>query len=141
MCHVTQIGSITPLVQLSPRIIFPNDPSKLSNMSQTQVRCFQDTHNVCLAHKQLAGEKTRPSYLFHGFVGRNRSECGGQLADVHVHVAVLRACHRGVFLGNVFALFKLFAGLFHLQLCIPATLCHGNLYLRAFRAVAGGFSR
>ncbi len=64
MCHVTQIGSITPLVQLSPRIIFPNDPSKLSNMSQTQVRCFQDTHNVCLAHKQLAGEKTRVPLTF-----------------------------------------------------------------------------
>lgn len=136
MRHVTLTGSRTPLVQLSPEIIFPNDHSKLNSMSQTQVRCFQDTHNVCLARKQLAGEKTRPSYLFHGFVGRDRSECGGQLADVHV-----RACHRGVFLGNVFALFKLFAGLFHLQLRLLDTVCHGNLYLRAFRAVAGGFTR
>jgi len=74
-------------------------------------------------------------------VGRDRSECGGELADVHVHVAVLRGCHRGVFLSNVFALFKLFAGLFHLQLRILDTVCHGNLNLRCFRAVAGGLTR
>lgn len=59
------IGSSTPLVQLLPGIIFPNDPSKLSNMSQTQVRCFQDTHNVCLAlKKQLAWRKRHVPLTF-----------------------------------------------------------------------------
>lgn len=36
----------TPLVQLLSGIISPNEPSKLTDVSQTRVRCFQNTHDV-----------------------------------------------------------------------------------------------
>lgn len=66
------------------------------------------------------------SYLLDGFQSGDCGErCGRHFPDIHVHItAVFADSHRRIFFRDVFRLFDIFRGLFHLRLAVDNRVGH-----------------